>query len=54
MRYRTGCRAFDKPRWVAARMRVEVGRDLTMRAILQPDPARSRTGVERPASRRPD
>jgi hypothetical protein len=62
MRYRTGRRtggrAFDKPRWVAARLRVEVGRDLTMRAVpeiaTEPAPAAARKAVERRTPRRPD
>jgi hypothetical protein len=66
MRYRTGRRsggrAFDKPRWVAARMRFELDRDLTMHAVPAPAPARGTaargtaprgTAAERPA-RRPD
>lgn len=62
MRYRTGRtrggRAFDKARWVAARMRVVVGPHRTLRAVPhlagEPYPAAPRMAVVRPTPRAPD
>ncbi|OLB81771.1 MAG: hypothetical protein AUI14_02185 [Actinobacteria bacterium 13_2_20CM_2_71_6] len=63
MGYRTdgisGGGAFDKTRRAAARMRVELDRDLTVRPVpeepvMEPDRAGPGTAAERPDPRSPD